>query len=84
MVHVPGQAWFLAQLKPNAAQIAETNLKRQGFQTFLPKEEGTRKIRGKFVAVERPLFPGYIFVAFDVASGGWRAINCCSASTAVR
>lgn len=81
MVRVPGQTWFLAQLKPNSAQIAETNLKRQGFRTFLPTEEGTRKARGKFVTVKRPVFPGYIFVAFDVASGGWRAINATSGVT---
>ena len=81
MVHGPGQTWFLAQLKPNSAQIAETNLRRQGFRTFLPLEEGTRKARGKFVTVERPVFPGYIFVAFDVASGSWRAINSTSGVT---
>lgn len=81
MVHGPGQTWFLAQLKPNSAQIAETNLRRQGFRTFLPLEEGTRKARGKFVTVVRPVFPGYIFVAFDVASGGWRSINSTSGVT---
>ena len=81
MVHGPGQTWFLAQLKPNSAQIAETNLRRQGFRTFLPLEVGTRKARGKFATVERPVFPGYIFVAFDVASGSWRAINSTSGVT---
>ena len=70
-----GESWFLAQLKPNCANIAEKNLKRQGFQTFLPMEEETRKSNGKFVTAMRPLFPGYIFVSFDVARGGWRTVN---------
>ncbi|MGE3643996.1 MAG: transcription termination/antitermination protein NusG [Beijerinckiaceae bacterium] len=70
-----GTSWFLAQLKPNCASIAERNLKRQGFQTFLPKEEETRHRKGKFMTAMRPLFPGYIFVAFDVSSGLWRAVN---------
>lgn len=30
---------------------------------------------GKFVTAMRPLFPGYIFVAFDVTRGFWRTIN---------
>ena len=73
--HDLGTTWFLAQLKPNSAQIAHKNLSRQGFQTFLPMEEETRQRNGKFVTVDRPLFPGYIFVAFDRAKGLWRAVN---------
>ena len=73
--HDRGTSWFLAQLKPNCANIAEKNLKQQGFQTFLPMEEETRQRNGKFVTAMRPLFPGYIFVAFDVARGFWRTVN---------
>lgn len=67
--------WFLAQLKPNCAKIADKNLKRQGFQTFLPMEEETRQRNGKLVTTMRPLFPGYIFVAFNAARGFWRTVN---------
>ena len=70
-----GTSWFLAQLKPNSVKIADRNLKRQGFRTFLPMEETTKRSRSKFVTTEQPMFPGYIFVAFDVRKGGWRAIN---------
>lgn len=73
--HDRGMRWFLAQLKPNCANIADQNLKRQGFKTFLPLEEETRQRNGKFVTATRPLFPGYIFVAFDVARGLWRTVN---------
>lgn len=73
--HDRGTSWFLAQLKPNCANIAEKNLKRQGFKTFLPLEEETRQRNGKFVTAMRPLFPGYIFVAFDAARGFWRTVN---------
>lgn len=68
-------SWFLAQLKPNSAQIAKRNLERQKFETFLPLEETTRQRSGKFVTSQSPLFPGYIFVAFNAVQGGWRAIN---------
>jgi len=73
--HDQGTSWFLAQLKPNCVNIAQKNLKRQGFKTFLPIEEETRQRNGKFVTAKRPLFPGYIFVALDVAGGHWRAVN---------
>jgi len=74
-LHESGTSWFLAQLKPNCAKIADKHLKRQGFQTFLPLEEETRQRNGKFITAERPLFPGYIFVAFDAAQGLWRKVN---------
>ena len=70
-----GTSWFLAQLKPNCARIADKHLTRQGFQTFLPLEEETRQRNGKFVTTDRPLFPGYIFVAFNAARGHWRQVN---------
>lgn len=73
--HDRGTSWFLAQLKPNCANIADKNLKRQGFKTFLPLEEETRQRNGKFITAMRPLFPGYIFVAFDVARGLWQTVN---------
>jgi len=67
--------WFLAQVKPNSAQIAQRNLRLQSFQTFLPLEEETRLRYGKQVTTQRPLFPGYIFIALDMAQGLWRQVN---------
>ena len=67
--------WYLAQLKPNAGRIAQTHLARQGFETFLPLEEHTRRQRHRFVTATRPLFPGYIFVQLDTAVGGWQAVS---------
>jgi len=74
-VHQFGTTWFLAQLKPNCHRIAERNLVQQGFQCFLPMQEETKRAQGKFTTQMRPLFPGYLFVAFDKAYGGWRAVN---------
>eukprot|EP01037_Dinobryon_pediforme_P039712 gene39712-48463_t len=75
MFHSRTAAWFLAQLKRNNAAMANRNLKQQGFSTFLPMEQVTRPQKDKFDTTLRPLFPGYIFVAFDVEDGRWRAIN---------
>jgi transcriptional antiterminator RfaH len=67
--------WFLAQFKPNSHRIANRNLLRQGFQTFLPVHEETRRTRGKFTTRMLPLFPGYLFVALDITTDGWRKVN---------
>lgn len=68
--HDRGASWFLAQLKPKCVKIAERNLRRQGFRTFLPVEEVTKRVKSKFVTAELPMFPCYIFVAFNVTKGG--------------
>lgn len=68
-------SWFLAQFKPNCHHVAERNLCRQGFRTFLPMQQGTQRRNGRFHARLRPLFPGYIFIALDTSEGGWGAIN---------
>ena len=73
--HDSGTTWFLAQFKPNSHRIAERNLMRQGFRTFLPLYEETTRVRGKFTVQKRPLFPGYLFVALDMLQGRWRAVN---------
>jgi transcriptional antiterminator RfaH len=71
----PSEAWFVAQIKPNCERLSERNLVRQGFQTFRPVHEETRRRGSKFVPALRPLFPGYLFIAFDPADGRWRAVN---------
>ncbi|MCZ7676362.1 MAG: transcriptional activator RfaH [Roseovarius sp.] len=73
--HHHGTAWFVAQFKPNSHRIAQRNLLRQGFETFLPQQEETRRARGRFVTRMRPLFPGYLFVSLDIAGTGLRAVN---------
>ena len=48
--------WFLLQFKPNSHGIAESNLNRQGFDTFLPYEEITEYHNNKLKTIKRPLF----------------------------
>lgn len=67
--------WYLVQFKPNSYRIAERNLQRQGFQTFLPMQKMTRRTSNKFVEELRPLFPGYFFVGCQSSDRPWRKIN---------
>ena len=68
-------SWYVVQFKPNSHKIAIRNLERQGFETFLPMHEVTRRTVVKFDTVIRPLFAGYMFVACDPKQAPWRQIN---------
>ena len=68
--------WFLLQFKPNSQRLAERNLQRQGFETFVPLQGMTKSKSSRSVNNLRPLFPGYMFVSFDPLSEPWRKINC--------
>ena len=67
--------WYLVQVKPNRHRLAERNLARQGFTCFQPLLRATERRGAQFRSISRPLFPGYLFVAFDPARAPWRKIN---------
>jgi transcriptional antiterminator RfaH len=67
--------WFILQLKSNSHIQASRNLKQQGFKTFLPLHNFTTRKASRFINTKRPLFPGYMFVAFDRNKSDWTKIN---------
>ena len=67
--------WYLIQFKPNSHRLAERNLHRQGFETFLPMQQITRRKDSRFVSDLKPLFPGYMFVSVNTQMAPWRTIN---------
>ena len=67
--------WYLIQFKPNSHRLAERNLNRQGFETFLPMQEITRRKASRFVNDLKPLFPGYMFLSVESEMAPWRTIN---------
>ena len=75
MHSVSTKHWFLLQYKPNSHRLALRNLHRQGFETFLPMLDVTQRCSTRFVQQTRPLFPGYMFVSFELDTAPWRKIN---------
>ena len=67
--------WYLVQIRPNAHRMAERNLHRQGFETFIPMKQTTLKKASRFVSDLKPLFPGYMFVNILPETAPWRKIN---------
>lgn len=67
--------WHVAQTHPRLEHIARMRIDARGFQTFLPTIEIRRSIGRRSAIVLEPLFPGYLFVAFDRDDGQWRALH---------
>lgn len=67
--------WFVLQFKPNSHYQATKNLRRQGFETFLPLNDITARKASRFINTSQPLFPGYMFVKFDKSNTEWAKIN---------
>ena len=57
--------WYAVQTKPRQEAIAELNLERQGYQTYLPKILLRKRRRDKWMRVVEPLFPRYLFIQVD-------------------
>lgn len=61
------EKWYLLRTKPRQEAIAEENLRRQGFNSVLPRYRNHRRKGGKWTEAEEALFPGYLFIHVDIA-----------------
>ena len=67
--------WHVAATQPARERLAEEQLKAQGFTAFLPTCRKTLRANRRVRDVIRPLFPGYVFVAFDGDPARIRSVN---------
>jgi transcriptional antiterminator RfaH len=67
--------WYVVHTQARGEDRADLNLRRQGFETYLPRYMRTRRHARRTETVVRPLFPRYLFVALDVARDRWRAVQ---------
>jgi len=69
--------WTVVHTHPNAENWAADNLNRAGYETYLPLYTTLTNRFGKpRRPVERPLFPGYLFLALEPGQG-WVAARYC-------
>jgi transcriptional antiterminator RfaH len=66
--------WFLINSKPRQELVAEQSLRRLGVETLFPRVKEEKTIRRRKQIVVGPLFPGYLFARFEVASR-YRAVS---------
>lgn len=67
--------WVAAQIRPNMLKKACKNLENQAFEYFSPCRIETVKSGNRFRRVEKLLFPGYIFVRYDIHSRDISTLN---------
>jgi transcriptional antiterminator RfaH len=67
--------WYVVRSHFHAEAKAQTHLARQGFATYLPRYLKRRRHARRVEVVPAPLYPGYLFVAFDPLVARWRSIR---------
>lgn len=69
------KTWYAVYTQPRNEQRAQEHLVRQGFDVFLPRYLKRRSHARKIEMVPAPLFPRYLFIAFDATDMHWRAVR---------
>lgn len=70
-----GGNWYLVYSKPKQEGIAESNLQRQGFTTYVPRIRVGRRRKGRYVVEREPLFPRYLFIFLNVGVDNFSPIR---------
>ena len=68
-------SWYVVYTHPREEKLAVEHLERQGFRTYWPRFRKQVSHARKVQTVVASLFPRYLFVCFDKAAHGWRAIS---------
>jgi transcription antitermination factor NusG len=55
------EPWFALRVRSNFEQISGLHLRQRGFEEYLPVYRVQNRWSDRTKAVERPLFPGYVF-----------------------
>ncbi|GAB5488634.1 MAG: transcription/translation regulatory transformer protein RfaH [Parasphingorhabdus sp.] len=67
--------WYVAHTQSQKEKLALLHLERQGFTSFFPCQNISKRYGKKYRVVSRPFFPNYIFVHLNLARDRWRSIN---------
>jgi transcription antitermination factor NusG len=54
--------WYVAYTSANHEKKVAQEINRRGVETFLPLYQSVRRWSDRRVTIEKPLFPGYVFV----------------------
>lgn len=71
----PGERWYAVHCQPRRESAAALQLRNQGYRVFLPLRAKTWRHARRMEIRQVPFFPGYLFVALDLARHRWRSIN---------
>ena len=69
------RSWYLVVTKPQSEFKAQENLQRQGYETYLPLVQTSRRRNGKHIKRTEVFFPRYIFISLDKENDNWAPIR---------
>lgn len=69
------RSWYLIVTKPQSEFKAQENLLRQGYKTYLPLVQTSRRRNGKKVERTEAFFPRYLFIHLDKETDNWSPIR---------
>ena len=69
------RAWYLVYTKPRAESLAQENLLRQGYETYLPLLQTKQRKQGRYVAVVEAMFSRYLFINLSCTTDNWSPIR---------
>ena len=72
---IDSKSWYLIYTKAKGENMAQENLNRQGFTTYLPLIKKNKRIRGKYCPIIEALFPRYLFIQLDKETDNWMPIR---------
>lgn len=67
--------WYAVHTKPRQEFIAEENLRRQAYETYLPLIKEAKRYKGKWQHIIEPLFPRYLFISLKLGIDNIQAIH---------
>jgi len=69
------RCWYVVSCKPRQELQAQENLRRQGFEVYLPRLKVRQRRRDRWVESVQVLFPRYLFVHVDRAAQSTASIR---------
>jgi transcriptional antiterminator RfaH len=69
------RGWYVVNTHPHQEERAEINLRRQGYDAWLPRLLRERRHARRVDTTWGPLFPGYLFVSLAPHEQPWRVID---------
>ena len=69
------RSWYLVYTKPRQENLAQENLQRQGYETYLPRIYQSRRRNGRHIKTIEAFFPRYLFIKLDTETDNWAPIR---------
>lgn len=69
------KSWYLVYTKARSESLADENLTRQEYQTYLPLFKKTRIRNTQARTIIEPLFPRYLFIELCTETDNWSPIR---------